>query len=1217
MYPTSARFREVVRGSHRMVARARVLTGVQFGRNPVGLDLPLRSGNVRMASTQDVKATLEIEVPGDYWDSVQPYGAEIFVERGVDFGDGSEELVPLGYFRIQSADQDTAPHGPIKVTGRDRIAQLKDARLVYPYQYPAGISHRELFARMVNGYTDPTGGTAGGPLLISYGMYLSADVPIIFRGYDGDQAKLPTGVIEDDVYEALAKIVDARGCVIMFNRHGELEVVRRDVAPDTAPVYSVVDGKTGTLLRRSRQTRRDGVYNIVVTRGSDPAAPVGYRLSYNNDQTSKLWWKGPFGPVPRYYASPLVRTGEQAQAAGDALLARYSGLPTEQAAAMVPDPSLDLLDPVTLDGALHVTDELLLPVVSGQVELKTRSTNVVPDNEDDGDSTGGSGDGGQGSGSGGDTGTGDGGGTGTPGGPPIFPAQFKDGTPFPHFPEPATNQPIPVANTSELVSKLAAAAPGHTLVLADGTYSPGILAVTRKGTKTQPIVVKAANPGGAKLASGSGFSLRGEWLLVKDITKEHDDAGKSFAVEGAARYCGYEGVVCGPTSRGAAGGDKSLHFYGGGTAEHFFFTFCETRNKSRPGNGVLIDGNFSGGATGGCKHWAVDHLKFTGYGTEAVNDFEAVRLGVSTMQTTPANGAIFRCYFEDVLTEPEIISIKFCDVESWGHTVVKCIGSLSIRHGDRNAHRDCYVIGPATGSGGTKAGGARVYGKQNEITNCYFEGLNGSSYESTLTIDGGDTSSPTNGHQNVVGGRFTDHLMVNCATAVVVGEHYSTAPSGITVTGIRAVACGGAAVRTVKAPKGTNNITDNVHYATLAEAQAAGLTGPTGGAYRMTGKGPRLTRLTAADVGRGGNRADGTGASLGGASGGTGGTIPARVQAAQAILARMQSGQTIAEDWTWTGAPAVVGAENDNLLVLWQQAGAPTPVTWLQVFVDSNGTNTSGTTGGGAATSIASLLKIGLGPGLLKTNCGIGYEAGDPRPPGTPSGMVHSDLTLQQIIDGVQVPGYFELTPDGKRVRFTAHSAGGTTKGSAYPRSELRFLAANATTGSSSAPKESFNPNAKGTHYIIARGRVTQTYVDKPEGVLLQYHDAEDDVAMVRMRNKTTVEAKLGDTVLGNLTTSLALGTDYTWMIAIEGDGSKSRLKYYWNDMATPKFTTGWATRSEGWYGKCGAYGQSWSGTGLRKDKGPTESDARLFVVELSGVGSWHPGDPEPLGLKP
>src|SRR5688572_27305787 len=102
MYPVSQRFLDTIAGSHRAVVRAQVLPATvepQFGPNPVdGVELPLVDGDIKLTSTQDINGTLSLEVSGDYWDVLQPYGAEIFVERGIDYGDGTREYVPCGYY---------------------------------------------------------------------------------------------------------------------------------------------------------------------------------------------------------------------------------------------------------------------------------------------------------------------------------------------------------------------------------------------------------------------------------------------------------------------------------------------------------------------------------------------------------------------------------------------------------------------------------------------------------------------------------------------------------------------------------------------------------------------------------------------------------------------------------------------------------------------------------------------------------------------------------------------------------------------------------------------------------------------------------------------------------------------------------------------------------------------------------------------------------------
>lgn len=385
MYDVSDRFLDAITGSHRAIVRVQVLptaTMPQFGPNPLGgTELPLLDGDVKLASTADVNGSVDFTISGDYWDLLQPYGAELFVERGVDFGDGTRELVPCGYYGIEEIHQDRAPSGPVRVTGFDRAKRLKRSRVIYPIEFPPGTTHTAIFQRLVNGVTPP------GAELLNYGMYANS-VPILWTGYDPDQAKIGTSLTcEDDAHAFLAKIADARSCVLRFNRLGQLLVQPRNQPPGATPVYTVAPGSAGNLIEASRKVTRDGIYNIVVARGSDPANPTGYRLAYNNDPQSPLYWAGPFGAIARYYASPLILSFEAADIAAESVLSRYKGLPSSLAMMAVPNPALDPLDVVEArigaTPATHLIDQVAIPLAgTSPVEIVTRTLNEVPTDED-------------------------------------------------------------------------------------------------------------------------------------------------------------------------------------------------------------------------------------------------------------------------------------------------------------------------------------------------------------------------------------------------------------------------------------------------------------------------------------------------------------------------------------------------------------------------------------------------------------------------------------------------------------------------------------------------------------------------------------------------------------------------------------------------------------------------------------------------------------------
>ena len=384
MYPVSQRFLDSLDGSHEMVARARILEGSrQFSLDPVGQEVPILDGDVKISRTADVKRTLSLTIPGEYWDLVQPYGNEVFVERGIDFGDGTQEYVPLGYFRIQDVEQDRAPRGPITLDGRDRNAQLLDHRRPYPIALPSGATHRQVFQALLNAQL--IGGDLFAYLPWGSGGF-SVTLPITWTGYNPDTVTLNgTQVWEQSAYEFLAKLAESLESVLVFVEDGSLEVALRDAPLTEDPVWTVRAGEGGNLLRTGRKVTRDGVYNSVTAYGSDPAAPTGYQIA-NNASGGPLQWNGLFGHVMRYYASPLLRTGAQATAAAGTVLGRYSALPLSSEIEVVPNPALrpnDLvrLEPIGMDPVVRQVDTVTIPLVNGPTSTLDMITEgaYVPD----------------------------------------------------------------------------------------------------------------------------------------------------------------------------------------------------------------------------------------------------------------------------------------------------------------------------------------------------------------------------------------------------------------------------------------------------------------------------------------------------------------------------------------------------------------------------------------------------------------------------------------------------------------------------------------------------------------------------------------------------------------------------------------------------------------------------------------------------------------------
>ncbi|WP_433793934.1 DUF5047 domain-containing protein [Actinoplanes sp. CA-252034] len=367
----SARFLSALRGSHRAVVQAVVVAPGQSGTNPAGTEVAVLSGDVQMDAAADVRATVSLTVDGPFpaaaGDLLAPYGNEVFLRRGIAFEGGATEWVSLGYFRIRSAEQAEAPDGAIRIAGQDRMGGLVKARLIAPRQYAATDTYGAVVAQLVGE------------------VYPTAIIE-----WDDTTATDPLGralICEQDRFRFLADLVTGRGKIWFWDHRGHLVI--KDVPDSSAPVWTVDSGANGVLIEIGREISDEGVYNAVVASGEavdTTAPPTAVAVDANPD--SPTWWDGPFGKVPRFYASPFITTAEQAQITANALLRTTLGVPYNVDFQAIVNPALEPWDPVTVQlrtrSETHVLDRLTVPL-SADVAMtaQTREQTLVMIGEGD------------------------------------------------------------------------------------------------------------------------------------------------------------------------------------------------------------------------------------------------------------------------------------------------------------------------------------------------------------------------------------------------------------------------------------------------------------------------------------------------------------------------------------------------------------------------------------------------------------------------------------------------------------------------------------------------------------------------------------------------------------------------------------------------------------------------------------------------------------------
>jgi hypothetical protein len=358
VYPVSDRFLSRLAESHTPVTQVQLW--LTDGRV---VDLDHTGGTVTVDRAQAIRRTCTVTVPDPSLiprtpaDQLATYGARLRVSRGVSFGDGTEELVPLGLFRLDQVDGDVS-EGPVTLQGKSLEACVSDDRLTAPHTATGTVigAIRTLVQRSLPGAD-----------VISE----IVDQPIGARTFD----------VEADPWEACREIAAAAGAEVFCNADGAFIIT---VLPDllaVAPVWAVEAAEGGVYISGDRSMSSAGVYNGVLARGESTVSnvpPVSY-LATDDDPGSPTYWGGPYGRRPLFYSSSTLTTALACQQAASLKLREAKAPNARGDIAALPNPALEPGDVIRVlhpDGTreLHQVASFSVPLdIGGAFPISTIS----------------------------------------------------------------------------------------------------------------------------------------------------------------------------------------------------------------------------------------------------------------------------------------------------------------------------------------------------------------------------------------------------------------------------------------------------------------------------------------------------------------------------------------------------------------------------------------------------------------------------------------------------------------------------------------------------------------------------------------------------------------------------------------------------------------------------------------------------------------------------
>ncbi|WP_239404553.1 DUF5047 domain-containing protein [Frankia sp. Cj3] len=366
----SALFLEALRHPHQVERR---LTPYQ-GSTPVEIPgypdgLPITGGQIQIDATQRIRRQLTCTIgdpnlaPWAVTDLLGLTGIELWVSYGIRFPDGSVEWCPVGLFHAEevAASVSGATEVSLQQTS-DRGGYVTDYRFITAEQSTPDAAAAAEIARLMSAAIPPGAINSAVNMLTS-----NVTVAASMTWTDADR------------WGAISQLEDIIGAESFFNASGHPTIRPVATTADT-PVWTVDAGATGVMISANRRTGRTQTYNGVVARGerTDDTDPVQVLVTDNNS-ASPTYWDGPFGRKPRFYSSPLITNTAQAEAAGNAILAKVTGWTRVIELESVVNPTLEASDVITVvypSGVSepHIIDQITLPLSEdGAMTIATRT----------------------------------------------------------------------------------------------------------------------------------------------------------------------------------------------------------------------------------------------------------------------------------------------------------------------------------------------------------------------------------------------------------------------------------------------------------------------------------------------------------------------------------------------------------------------------------------------------------------------------------------------------------------------------------------------------------------------------------------------------------------------------------------------------------------------------------------------------------------------------
>lgn len=322
-----------------------------------------------------------------------------------------------------------------------------------------------------------------------------------------------------------------------------------------------------------------------------------------------------------------------------------------------------------------------------------------------------------------------------------------------------------VASAKELAEAVEHAAPGDSIILADGEWTDADLHVGGQGAADKPITVKAQTPGGVRLTGASRLRVSGQHLHISGLWFDNCDQTKSdiisfrFDSKQLASHCTLTDCAITQSTETRDNSERKwLSLYGSNhTIER-----CRFSGKTSKGTMLVVWLPEQGGDP--VAHMIRGNM-FAERPRLGKNGGEIIRIGDSKTSMQNAGCLVEFNWFKHCDGEVECISNKSCENTYRGNVFFECQGTLTLRHGNRCVVERNYFDGNMR----RETGGIRIIGEDHRVLNNTLVRLTGDDARAAICFMNAERDPQLNGYWPLRNALIEGNTILDCRHGILIG----------------------------------------------------------------------------------------------------------------------------------------------------------------------------------------------------------------------------------------------------------------------------------------------------------------------------------------------------------------------------------------------------------------------------------------------------------------